>query len=126
MSKFDDLLKPETRFEKDSHVRRSAVGSVQSSLYQRFRKSFGMRSGAVAWMLVRATQATHVDHDDALATLRKFPPDKLSTLLEGVYVTKRKARDAACAELCSEMGRVLGEIQGEREGVEADADGVVG
>jgi hypothetical protein len=50
----------------------SATQSVQSSLYQRLRRTRGRRAGQVGWLLVRTAQPDHAAHADALAELSRI------------------------------------------------------
>jgi hypothetical protein len=91
MSKYDDAFAPPSPEELSASQARSAVSSLQTSLYQRLRGRYMGRSGSVGWTLIRASQATHPDREAARAALARLPASELAELL----LVARRARDAA-------------------------------
>ncbi len=67
-----------------SNVVTPSIQSVQSSLYQRLKRTHGKNAGTVGWLLVRASQPTHRHHADALAALSTLAPPALAALTSTV------------------------------------------
>jgi hypothetical protein len=67
-----------------------AMTSVQSSLYQRLRRSRGSKAGEVAWLLVRLVQRDHRDHKAATEAFDALPP----SVLQDLWKVARATRDS--------------------------------
>lgn len=95
MGKFDIVLQGPS---PDDVARASAVAaqqSLQSSLYQRLKRSRGAAAGQIGWMLLRLAQYEHRDHDEAADTFCALSKTDQRALLA-------IARDAARAMKTSE------------------------
>jgi hypothetical protein len=57
-----------------------ALSTLQTSLFNRLRKTYGNRSGAMSWLLVRLAQPSHRDHMAALTAIEAQPTATLSAL----------------------------------------------
>jgi hypothetical protein len=100
-----DLWAPLTDAEMLGGRARIAVASVQSSLYQRLKRTWQKRSGAIAWQVVRAGQVGHRDHVTALEFLRKANLVQLREIADAVRLGGERPKDADCKELWEEISR---------------------
>ena len=98
-----NLFAPMTEEEKFVALGVTAPQSVQSSLYQRLKRTWGKRSGAIAWTLVRAGQARHGAHAEAVAALREATNEQLLTLWDAVLASLERPKDDACKGLLGEI-----------------------
>lgn len=86
------------------------VQSVQSSLYQRLRRSKGGKAGSIAWLLVRAGTPKHAAHGEAMTILEGLSAGALAELLavvRGSGGSPLISGRAACAELVRGIEAVL-------------------
>lgn len=79
--KYASAFAPRDPSELARDAARAATASVQSSLYGRLKKAFGLsNAGTIAWMLLHAADASHRSHDEALAALESRTRRELSEL----------------------------------------------
>ncbi len=89
----------------------SAATSVQSSLYQRLRKTRGDKAGSLGWLLVRLGQPDHREFDDALEAIATRPLSDLVAFSALVSGARAAAKAPGASELCD---AILNELDGAR------------
>lgn len=105
-----NLFAPMTQVDHDIASVRRAPGSVQASLYQRLRKTWGLRAGHIAWAVVRAGQDFHDGHAAAMAQLGNASAAQLGEIIVAVSATRAKPKSDTCRELCDNILDTLREL----------------
>lgn len=105
-----NLFAPMTQVDHDLASVRRAPGSVQASLYQRLRKTWGLRAGHIAWAVVRAGQDYHEGHAVAVAQLGNASASQLAEIISVVRATKAKPKNDICRDLCADILDALKEL----------------
>jgi hypothetical protein len=88
----------------------SPVQSIQSSLYQRLRRSYGRQAGTVGWLLVRLAQPKHRDHASAVASVSALPRGPLGALAACARATLDAATRPDARELAAGIVTALGAV----------------
>jgi hypothetical protein len=85
----------------------SVAQSVQSSLYQRLRKTYKDRAGDVGWLLVRLGQPDHREHDEACQAVNARSLADITAFLAVVRAAPRSRRTPAADDLVRAIADVL-------------------
>ncbi len=113
MSKFDDAFDPPTPLQLSRHRASGALAGVQTSLYANLKWRYPVKSGTVAWMLVRLAQPDHEEFSSSRGAISKRDGEDIVLLVEAVKKTKRsKKGDGAewqriCDAILSELASVF-------------------
>lgn len=107
MSRFENAFRAPT----PGSTRTSAQQSVQASLYGRLKRRYGDTAGDVGWLLIRAAQPEHRDHEEARAMLASREADELAFLASVASASVRAmAARAECAALAEAVRKAISDI----------------
>ena len=96
MSKYDAAFAPRDPSELARDAARAATAWVQSSLFNRLKRAFGTsNAGTIAWMMLRAADPSHADHDAACEALKARSGRELAELWSAAEGCEKAARGGA-------------------------------